>query len=350
MPSTVWKGSLSFGLVNIPVGLHTATTDKTVRFHQLEQGTADRVRNKRVNERTGEEVDYTDIVKGYELGGGEYVVVTQEELEAASPEQTRTIDIAGFVDLDEIDPIFYKSAYYLAPDGEAAPRAYALLREMMHDADKVAVATFVLRNKEHLVTVRAREDVLVLETMHFADEIRRPKSEIPTLPEDVDFTARERETARMLLDSMTRPWDPEEYRDTYRARVEDIVDRKRRGETITAEPAPERAPVIDLVEALQASIDRADGQGDGSARGRGARKSASSSGASRRRASQGNGRAARAGGTSSNGARRGTKATKATSAAKSASSRSAKVAKGAAKSAKKAEKKRATAPARRRAS
>ncbi len=257
MPSTVWKGSLSFGLVNIPVGLHTAASDHTIRFHQLERGTADRVRNKRVNERTGNEVDYADIVKGYDLGGGEYVVVTQDELEAAAPEHTRTVDIVGFVDLTEIDPIYYRSAYYLAPDGPAAPRAYALLRDVMHEADKVAVALFVLRNKEHLVTVRARSDVLVLETMYFADEIR-DTSELSTVPSEVDFTDRERETARLLLDSMTKDWQPDEYHDTYRERVAEIVERKRRGETIVAERPAEPAPVIDLVQALQASIDRAE--------------------------------------------------------------------------------------------
>jgi DNA end-binding protein Ku len=267
MPSTVWKGSLSFGLVNIPVGLQTAASDHTIRFHQLERDTADRVRNKRINERTGNEVDYADIVKGYDLGGGEYVVVTQDELEAAAPEHTRTVDIVGFVDQSEIDPIYYRSAYYLAPDGAAAPRAYALLREVMNEANKVAVALFVLRNKEHLVTVRARSDVLVLETMYFADEIR-DTSELSTVPSEVEFTDRERETARLLLDSMTKEWEPEDYQDTYRERVAEIVERKRRGETIVAERPPEPAPVIDLVQALQASIDRAerrDSGGDGGA-------------------------------------------------------------------------------------
>jgi len=263
MPSTVWKGSLSFGLVNIPVGLHTAASDHTIRFHQLEKDTADRVRNKRVNERTGNEVDYADIVKGYDLGGGEYVVITQDELEAAAPEHTRTVDIVGFVDQSEIDPIYYRSAYYLAPDGAAAPRAYALLREVMNEADKVAVALFVLRNKEHLVTVRARADVLVLETMYFADEIR-DTSELSTVPGEMEFTDRERETARLLLDSMTKEWEPEDYQDTYRERVAEIVERKRRGETIVAERPAEPAPVIDLVQALQASIERAERRDSGS--------------------------------------------------------------------------------------
>lgn len=329
MPSTVWKGSLSFGLVNIPVALHTATSDRTIRFHQLERGTADRIRNKRVNERTGAEVDYADVVKGYDLGGGEYVVVTQDELDAASPEHTRSVDIVGFVDLVEIDPVFYRSAYYLAPDGDPAIRAYGLLREVMHDAEKVAVASLVLRNKEHLVTVRARADVLVLETMYFADEIRDPKSEIPNLPADLDFSEREHETARMLLDSMTKAWEPEEYHDTYRARVEEIVEAKARGETVVAEAPAERAPVIDLVQALQASIDRAEGRlaaGDGAAGGGG-------SGA--RRAS---------GGRTTKASKSKPKATKARAKGAKAPAKAAKTA------AKKADAKKVTPAARRRAS
>lgn len=335
MPSTVWKGSLSFGLVNIPVALHTATSDRTIRFHQLERGTADRIRNKRVNERTGEEVDFADVVKGYDLGGGEYVVVTQEELEAAAPEHTRSVDIVGFVDLEEIDPVFYRSAYYLAPDGDPAVRAYGLLRDVMHDADKVAVATLVLRNKEHLVTVRARADVLVLETMYFADEIREPKTEIPNLPQGLDFSEREQETARMLLDSMTKSWDPDEYHDTYRARVEEIVAAKGRGETVVAEAPPERAPVIDLVQALQASIERAEGQvaaGDGAGRG----------GAAGRRG-PGGGRAAKA--TKARG-----KATKARGKGTRASAKATKATKAPAKKADSKRAARASAPARRRAS
>lgn len=261
MPSAVWKGSVSFGLVSIPVALHTATSDRSIRFHQLERGTADRIRNKRVNERTGGEVDYADIVKGYELGGGEYVVLSPQELEAAVPERSRSIEISAFVDLAEIDPLFYETPYYLAPDGEGALKAYALLRQAMHQADKVAVATMVLRNKEHLVTVRARQDVLVLETMHFVDEIRRPEQQIPVLAdlEDQEFTEAERSTAGLLLESMTKPWVPEDYHDTYRERVESMVEAKRQGQTVLREgPPPPAPPVIDLVQALQASIERAE--------------------------------------------------------------------------------------------
>jgi DNA end-binding protein Ku len=258
VPSTIWKGSLSFGLVNVPVELHTATSDHTVRFHQLERGTADRVRNKRVNERTGREVEFSDIVKGYDLGGGEYVVLSAEELEAAAPERSRTIEITSFVDLAEIDPIFFRGTYYLAPQGEAARRAYALLRRGMHDAGRVGVASLVLRNKEYLVAVRPRADVLTLETMYFADEIRPAGGVVDDAPADTAFSDRELHTAQLLIESMTGSWEPDSYHDVYRDRVVEMIERKRNGEQITVEEvARPVAPVTDLMEALQASIERA---------------------------------------------------------------------------------------------
>jgi DNA end-binding protein Ku len=271
VPSTIWKGSLSFGLVNVPVEMHTATAEHTVRFHQLEKDTADRVRVKRVNERTGEEVPYSDIVKGYDLGG-EYVVITPEELEAVAPERSRAIEIVCFVDLVEIDPVFYRNAYYLAPQGEAAQKAYSLLRRAMEEANKVAIARFVLRNKEYLVAVRPRSDVLVLETMFFADEIREPAG-LPAA-DDSSFSERELATASLLLDSMTKDWEPEEYHDDYQERLLDLIERKRQGEVVTAvAPPPAAAPVVDLMAALQASIDQArDGRSDADADTGGARR------------------------------------------------------------------------------
>ena len=154
MPRAIWTGSLSFGLVNVPVGLFSATDDKTVHFNQFQAGTSDRIRQKRVNERTGEEVEYADIVKGYDLGGGEYVIVSPEELESVEPGRSRTIEIRDFVDLDDIDPIHYKSTYYIGPQGEQAARPYALLHQAMASSNKVAIASLVLRTKEHLVAIR----------------------------------------------------------------------------------------------------------------------------------------------------------------------------------------------------
>jgi len=258
MPRAIWTGSLSFGLVNVPVGLFTATEDKTIHFNQFQAGTSDRIRQRRVNERTGEEVEYADVVKGYDLGGGEYVIVTPEELESVEPGRSRTIEITDFVDLGEIDPIYFKSTYYVGPQGEQAARPYALLRQAMEQANKVAVATLVLRTKEHLVTIRPMHSVLALETMYFADEVRDPTTEIPGLPQGQSFTDREVATAKMLIESMTSPWDPEVYEDEYRKRVEQLIDEKRRGEVVVTErPEPRPTAVVDLMEALQASVEAA---------------------------------------------------------------------------------------------
>ncbi len=198
MARTIWKGSLSFGLVNVPVGLYPATQDKAIHFNQLEAGTSDRIRYKKVNERTGEEVDAGRIVKGFDLGGGEYVILTDEELSAAEPQRSRLVEITEFVDLDEIDPIYYRSSYYLAPEGEAAGKAYALLRQVMGDSKKVAIGTLVMRNKEYPVAIRPTDEVLALETMYFADEIRSPAKELPTLPDASELTDRELSMAKLL--------------------------------------------------------------------------------------------------------------------------------------------------------
>jgi len=259
MARAIWTGALSFGLVNVPVGVYSATDDKTIHFNQLERGTSDRVRNKRVNERTGEEVSYDAIVKGYDLGGGRYVVLEPEELESVEPGRSRTIEITDFVSLDEIDPVFYKSTYYLAPQGPGAERAYALLRQAMSDTQKVGIATFVMRGKQHLVAIRPDKRVLALETMFFPDEVRDPVTELDTLPdEDATFKGRELDTAKLLVESMTTPWQPESYTDTYRTAVEELIDQKSRGEVLTAAgPVSEPAPVVDLMEALRKSVEAA---------------------------------------------------------------------------------------------
>ncbi|MGA2520714.1 MAG: Ku protein [Acidimicrobiales bacterium] len=258
MPRAIWTGSLSFGLVNVPVGLFTATEDRTIHFNQFQSGTSDRIRQKRVNERTGEEVEYAEVVKGYDLGGGEYVILSPEELESVEPGRSRTIEITDFVDLAEIDPIQYKSTYYVGPQGEQAARPYALLRQAMEASNKVAIASLVLRSKEHLVAIRPTHSVLALETMYFADEVRDPSREVPGLDESLTFTPRELDTAKMLIESMTSPWDPEVYEDEYRKRVEQLIEEKRQGTVVVTErrePAP--TPVVDLMEALQASVEAA---------------------------------------------------------------------------------------------
>jgi DNA end-binding protein Ku len=273
MARAIWSGSLSFGLVNVPVGLYSATQDKTIHFNQFEAGTPDRIRYKKVNERTGREVPQSKIVKGFDLGDGEYVMLTDEELAAADPERSRTISILDFVDVTDIDPLYYRSGYYLAPQGEGARRAYALLRQAMEQESKVAVASLVMRNKEYLVTVRpdGPEPVLVLQTMFFSDEVRTAAEELPNLPGEEKFNDREIAIARQLIDAMASAWDAEQYRDTHRDRVHGLVASKHDGKEIVLE-APAPAPkVVDLMAALEASVKAASGSGSKAA-GRSAKK------------------------------------------------------------------------------
>ena len=254
VPRTIWKGALSFGLVNIPVGLYPATSDKSIHFNQFEEGTSDRIRYKKVNERTGEEVPQDRIVKGYDLGGGEYVILTEEELESAEPKKSRQIEISDFVGLVDIDPVFFRSSYYLAPEGAGADKAYALLRQAMAEAGRVAIATLVMRNKEYLVAIRPEDDALALHTMYFSDEVRNPDRELE-LPETADVTERELSMAQLLIESMESDWDPKRFHDTHREKVEAIIEEKRQGHEIVLQEGPEPvAKVVDLMEALNASI------------------------------------------------------------------------------------------------
>jgi DNA end-binding protein Ku len=259
MARTIWKGSLSFGLVNVPVGVYPATQDKSIHFNQFERGTSDRIRYKKVNEKTGQEVEAANIVKGVDLGGGEYVILNDDELAAAEPERSKYMEITDFVSLEEIDPVYFQTTYYLAPEGEAAGKAYGLLRQAMQDSGKVAIATFVMRNKEYLVAIRPDADVLALETMFFADEVRSPTKELPNLPGTEVATQQELKMANLLIDSMEGPWEPERYHDTHRAKVEALIEEKAQGKTIAVAQAPPATKVIDLMDALSASIKKSAG-------------------------------------------------------------------------------------------
>jgi DNA end-binding protein Ku len=205
---------VSLGLVTLPVGLYSATGEHTTHFHQLQRGTSDRVRVQRVNERTGKKVDFDDIVKGYDLGDGEYVIVEPDELDAIAPGKSELLSVEGFVDEDAISPIFFDRTYYLAPRGEAYGKVYELLRGTMRDSGKVAIATFVMRAKEYLVALRGGADVITLETLHWADEVRDPRQRLD-LPRRTKPAAGEAKAARQLIDAMAMDWEPDRYRDTY---------------------------------------------------------------------------------------------------------------------------------------
>ena len=259
MPRAIWSGTISFGLVNVPVKLYTATEEKDVQFHQFAEKTGDRIKNKRVSEKSGREVDFKDIVKGYEVSKGKFVIVTPEELESVDPGPRKTIEIEDFVSLEEIDPIYFVKTYYLAPDsGEGAARAYALLRETMKKSDRVAIGRFVMRTKQYLVALRAMDKVLTLSTLYFADEVREWKD--LDVPGAVKLKPREMEIAMSLVDSLTTTWKPERYEDTYRARVLTLGKDKAKGTEIVVEEDEKPAPVTDLLAALEASVKEARGK------------------------------------------------------------------------------------------
>jgi DNA end-binding protein Ku len=256
MPRSIWTGAISFGLVNVPVKLYSAVSKKTVRFHQLHETDGVRIQQKRVCPADGEEVAYDQIVKGYEITPDQYVVVTPEELEAIEPRKTKTIDIEDFVDLEEIDPIFYDHPYYLLP-GTGAAKPYKLLVTAMEEASKVAIARVVIRQKEQLVAIRPTADILTMETMNFADEVV-PHDKFDEAPgTDVETNKREVDMARQLIESLAADFDPSKYKDTYRERVLELIERKAEGKEIAVQPVEEPQPVPDLMAALEASVNAA---------------------------------------------------------------------------------------------
>ena len=297
MARAIWSGSISFGLLNVPVRLYSAVSKQTVRFRELREGDGSRVKHKRVAESDGKEVPYEKIVKGYEYAPDQYVVLSRDELSELEPQRSRAIEIQDFVDLDEIDPIYFEQPYYLGPD-KGAERAYALLVQAMKDARKVAVARFVLRNKEHLAAIRPMGDVLTLTTMRFHDEVSSPQDldgEVfeeakPKKPEK-----RELEMATQLIESLTSDFDPDKYRDEYREELLDLLERKAEGKEVvsapTEEPKPTKAP--DLMAALEESLAAVKGEEadtDGKASKAKAKSSPRSKSSSKSKSSSSNGR------------------------------------------------------------
>jgi len=304
----MWSGAISFGLVNIPIKMFTAVSRKSVSFNQIDTRTGSRIQYRKVSAADGEEVASEQIAKGYQLSSGEYVLVGDDELAALDPEATRTIDIEQFVDLEEIDPIYYDSPYYIAPD-KAARKPYALLTRAMEEEGKVALARFVMRSKQYLAALRPKDGVLVMSTMVYADEVNDPK-ELGEFDDvaDVDVSDRELRMASQLVESLTEPFEPERFEDTYRNQVLELIERKAAGEELVAAPAPvAEEKVVDLMAALEASVREAK-----ESRKRHPTAKAEAGGATGDGAGGGDGDGAR---------KRATKATKATKAAKAAPKR-----------------------------
>jgi DNA end-binding protein Ku len=305
MPRAIWTGTLTFGLVSIPVRLVNATAPQDVRFHQFQAETGRRIRLRRVVPEEGafgeppvesagpgepeglpagalereplsaedrdqvdlaplrpapreQEVAYNDLVKGYEVDPGRYVLVDPEELAALEPEQTRTIDIEDFVDLADIDPVYFEKSYYVVPQ-RGGEKPYGLLLRAMEDAGKVAIGRFVMRSREHLAAVRPMREILALETLFYADEVRSPQ-EVGAPPVHREVSERELKLARQLIDFLATEWQPDRYRDSYRERVLELIEAKARGEEMVVEQAPVAPVVPDLMAALRASVDAAKGR------------------------------------------------------------------------------------------
>lgn len=302
MPRAIWSGSLTFGLVSVPVKLYNATAPRDVRFHQFERGTGKRIRYRRVTEPAAVEepwkvqpdeaaepepttesrpdamedaegtaldrppasadtegIPYEHVVKGYELDRERFVMVTPEELAELQPEPTRRIEIEAFVDLREIDPVHFEKSYYVAPQsGVGAEKPYALLLAALQKANQAGVARFVLRSKEYLAAIRPMADAVVLHTLFFADEVRSA-NEIPEIPKGAEVADRELRIATQLIELLKTDWNPSEYRDSYRERVLELIEEKAGREQIVAAPEPEtrRTEVADLMEALKASVEAA---------------------------------------------------------------------------------------------
>ncbi|MGW4689691.1 non-homologous end joining protein Ku [Streptomyces sp. NPDC004244] len=245
------------GLVSLPIALYTATDSHTIRFYQLQRGTADRIRNRRVNERTGDEVNLDEIVKGFDTGS-EYVIVEPGELDDIAPGRSKAIEVSGFVDLDTVEPIFFDKTYYLGPRGEQYGKVYALLQRALAESNKAGIATFGMRGREYLVALKAEDDLLTLHTLHWADEIRDPHTEVPDLPSEAEPTAAEVKMAHQLIDALTTDWNPEDFHDTFQEKVKALIEAKAAGETVEkAEPAAQPTGAVDLMEALRASVERA---------------------------------------------------------------------------------------------
>ncbi|HEY0637273.1 MAG TPA: Ku protein [Pseudonocardiaceae bacterium] len=251
----IWKGAVSFGLVNVPVRLYSATEDRDVSFHQVHAEDGGRVRYRRVCQVCGEEVAYADIAKGYEMDGGDVVVLTDADLADLPLPTSKTVELLAFVPAEQLDPVAYAKSYYLEPD-KAGVKPYALLRDALEDAGRVGLVKVAIRNRESLAVLRPRDDVLVLQTMVWPDEVRA--AEFDSVADAGKATKAERDIARTLIDAMAEDYDPTQYHDAYREALEEVVQAKATGGEVRRPEEPEEAaPVVDLVAALKASVEAA---------------------------------------------------------------------------------------------
>ena len=251
MPRAIWSGSISFGLVNVPVRMYSAIDERDLHFHLLHTKDDSRIGYEKVCKQEGKPVPDDEIVKAFELADGEYVYVTDEDFEAAEGEVFKTIDITDFVPYDEIDPIYFERTYFIGP-ADGAEKTYTLLVRAMEDSGLAAIATYVMRNKQNLGCLRIRDGVITLEKMYFADEIR---SSADVKPRAGKVSKAELELAAQLIDRFTGSFEPERYEDTYRASLMRVIERKREGEEIHVEPGTEEEAPADLLAALRASVE-----------------------------------------------------------------------------------------------
>jgi DNA end-binding protein Ku len=256
---SIWKGAISFGLVTIPVKLYSATEERDVSFHQVHREDGGRIRYKRICTVDGEEVSYGDIAKGYDLGGGDMVILTDEDLADLPLTTSRTIDVLQFVPLEQVDPIYFAKSYYLEPD-RTGTKPYALLRDALEESGRVALVKIALRQREQLATLRVRNGVFVLETMLWPDEVRTP--DFGFLDEEISVRPQELAMAGSLIDTLTGDFDPAQYKDDYREALQAVIDAKIEGREVVAPAQPEQSggAVLDLMAALRASVDAAKGK------------------------------------------------------------------------------------------
>jgi len=267
MARAIWSGTISFGLLNVPVRMYSAVARRNIALREIRESDSARIKHRRVAEGTDEEVPYENIVKAYELSPGQYVPLSKDEMSALAPEKTRAIDVQDFVDIEEIDPMYFDSPYYLGP-ADGAEKAYSLLAEAMERSGKAAISRFVFRNKEHLSAIRASDGVLTLTTMRFHDEVV-PADELDVIPEKKQKVAkREREMAEQLIDSLSTEFEPNQYRDEYREQLLALIEQKAEGKEIVAseKEAPKETKAPDLMAALEQSIAAVKDKGKGAAK------------------------------------------------------------------------------------